>query len=110
MVDTSSSDIVPTDIVTLSVDKFISAAKIFYIQAMTLIKLRKNYATKVSKLPSGVFRCILEYQFPMFFTWRYSEACMPILQKQEIHFPAIDKLDFNNYLVALNEILNDSEY
>ena len=27
-------------------------------------------------------------------------------RKQDRHFPAIDKLDYDNYLVALNEILN----
>ena len=28
-------------------------------------------------------------------------------RQQDRHFPAIDKLDYNNYIVALNEILND---
>ena len=30
---------------------------------------------------------------------------MPIKGQQERHFPASDKLDFENYLVALNEII-----
>ena len=31
---------------------------------LTLVKLRENYACKLSKLPKGVFRCILEYYEP----------------------------------------------
>ena len=49
------------------------AAAIWYSNILALIKLRKKGATKVSKLPSGVFRCILEYQFPNKMTWRYSD-------------------------------------
>ncbi len=32
---------------------------------------------------------------------------MPIKDKQDRHFPAIEKLDYQNYLVAVNEILNE---
>ena len=63
----------------------------------------------MSKLPSGVFRCILEYQFPNVL-WRYAEPYMPILGQQSRHFPAIDKLDYENYLVAINKIPNYIEY
>jgi hypothetical protein len=31
---------------------------------------------------------------------------MPIKDQQDKHFPAIDKLDYDNYLVAINEILS----
>ena len=65
----------------------------------------------VSKLPSGVFRCVLEYQFPKFFTWRYSDPYMPIQgHQQDKHFPAIDNLDYNNYLVAINEKPGYTQY
>ena len=57
----------------------------------------------MSKLPRGVFRCVLEYQFPKLFV-RYSDPYLPIEYQQDKHFPAINKLDFNNYLVAINEI------
>ena len=37
--------------------------------------------------------------------YRVAEACGgQIKGQQDRHFPAIDKLDFNNYLVAINEI------
>ena len=37
------------------------------------------------------------------FTYRYSDPCMPIEnRKQDRHFPAKEKLDYNNYLVAVN--------
>jgi hypothetical protein len=64
----------------------------------------------VSKLPKGVFRCILEFQFPKVFCWRFSDPYEPIKGKQDIHFPTIDKLDYNNYLVAINEIPGLVEY
>ena len=65
----------------------------------------------MSKLPSGVFRCVLEYQFPNELSWRYSDPYAPIDgRQQEIHFPAIDKLDYENYLVALNELPDTIEY
>ncbi len=58
----------------------------------------------MSKLPRGVFRHMLEYKFPNEFHFRYSDPCVPIEKQQDRHFPAIDKLDYNNYLVAVNEI------
>jgi len=58
----------------------------------------------VSKLPSGVFRCVLEYQFPNEFSWKYSDPYEPLNgRQQDRHFPANDKLDYDNYLVAINE-------
>ena len=37
---------------------------------------------------------------------------MPIgyFEKQDRHFPAIDKLDYNNYLVAVNELPGTVQY
>jgi hypothetical protein len=37
-----------------------------------------------------------------------SAPYMPIKEKQDKHFPAIDQLDYNNWLVAINEISSDS--
>ncbi len=78
---------------------------------LAVVKLRQKGTTMVSKLPSGVFRHMLEYEFPNEFRFRYSEPTRPIQrQKQDRHFPAIDKLDCNNYLVAVNELPNDFQY
>ena len=74
-----------------------------------LIKLRQKGATKVSNLPKDVFRCILEYQFPNELCWRYSEPNEPIKDEQDRHFPAIENLNYENYLVAINWI-SDFEY
>ena len=35
---------------------------------------------------------------------------MPIQGQQDRHFPAADKLDYDNYLVAINETPNDVGY
>lgn len=40
------------------------------------------------------------------FIIKESSPYMPIKDKQDRHFPAVDKLDYNNYLVAVNEILD----
>ena len=62
-------------------------------------------------LPRGVFRCILEFQDPNELRWRYSDPYQPILgRKQDRHFPAIDKLDYKNYLVAINDKNYDNEH
>ena len=85
MVDASSCDIVPKgEIVSISMDKLDSAVDIFYGQAMSLIKLRKKGATKVSLLPRGVFRCIIERQLPkLFLLWRYSDPYVQIQGYQQ---------------------------
>ncbi len=62
-----------------------------------VIKLREKGTTMVSKLPSGVFRHMLEYKFPNEFVIRYSDPYMPLEdRKQDRHFPSIKKLDYNN--------------
>ncbi len=71
-----------------------------------MIKLRQKGTTMVSKLPSGVFRHMLEYKFPQKFIWRYSDLYLPLKdrKRQNKHFPAIEKLSYNNYLVAVMEV------
>ncbi len=56
----------------------------------------------VSQLPKGVFRCVLEYQQPNELLWRYSDPYLPIRDEQNTHFPAVEKLSYDNYLVAVN--------
>ncbi len=73
----------------------------WWINMLAVVKLREK-GTMVSKLPSGVFRHILFYFFPIF-RFRYSDPCAPIEWEQDRHFPAIEKLDYNNYLVAVYE-------
>ncbi len=60
----------------------------------------------VSILPKdGVFRCVLDYQSPKFLCWRYSELYVPIKKrKQDRHFPAVEKLSYDNYLAAVIEL------
>ncbi len=72
---------------------------------LAVVKLRQKGRTKVSKLPSGVFRHMLEYKFPNKFSFRYSEPCGGFIKnRQDRHFPAVEKLSLNNYLVAVNEM------
>ena len=100
-----------TDIVTantkapdfICMDQSHIAAEVWSNNMLALIKLRLKGTTKVTKLPSGVFRRILEYQFPNTLSWKYSDPYMPLQDQQDRHFPAIDKLDYENYLVAINE-------
>ena len=81
-----------------------SAADIWYGNIMALIKLRESGTTMVSILPKdSVFRCILEYQSPRFLCWRYSDPYMPLQGTQDRHFPAIENLDYDNYIVALDQ-------
>ena len=87
------------DIVAISSGEFDNAASTFYGNVMAAIKLRQKGTTMVSKLPGGVFRRMLEYKFPNELSFRYSEPCVPIENcKQDRHFPAIDKLSYDNYL------------
>ncbi len=54
-------------------DQLDSFSTQFYGNTMCLIMLRQKGTTMVSKLPSGVFRRILEYQAPKVMCWRYSD-------------------------------------
>ena len=78
---------------------------------LAVVKLRQKGTTMVSKLPRGVFRHMLEYEYPNEFIWRYSDPYLPLEnRKQDRHFPAIEKLSYDNYLVAVNELPNQYQY
>ena len=85
-------------------DKLDSAVDLYFGNILAVIKLHKNKI--LAKISNGVFRCILEYQFPKVLFWRYSDPFGRTWEEQDKHFPTIDKLDYDNYLVAVNEILN----
>ncbi len=70
---------------------------------LAVVKLRQKGTTKVSKLPSGVFRHMLEYKFPNEFSFRYSKPYVPISGAQDRKFPQTDKLDYNNYMVGIDD-------
>ncbi len=104
MVDTTSSgNLVNQDIVSaedrIRVNR---AAEIWWSNMQAVIMLRQKGTTKVSKLPGGVFRHMLEYKFPTELCYRYSDPYLPLEnRKQDRHFPAIEKLSYDNYLVAV---------
>ena len=107
MVDksTSTDNLSAHDIVThLDRTQIDSATKTWMSNIDAAIKLRQKGATMLSKLPSGVFRYMLDYQFPNELRYRYSEHYGPLRHNRQIRdFPEIDKLDYNNYLVAVDE-------
>ncbi len=70
---------------------------------LAVVKLRQKGTTMVSKLPSGVFRHMLEYKYPNEFIWRYSELFRPRFYCIVDHFPAVEKLSYDNYLVSIKE-------
>ncbi len=77
---------------------------------LAVVKLREKGTTMVSRLPKGVFRHMLEYKFPTE-SWRYCDPCgRQMNDKQDRHFPAVDKLHFNNYLVAVKQIGTDCQF
>ena len=63
------------------------------------MKLRENYATKLSKIPKGAFRCILEYIEPVMFkrviTCPHENKDLP----NNYSFP--DEISYHNPIVAL---------
>ncbi len=77
---------------------------------LAVVKLRQKGTTKVSKLPSGVFRHMLEYEFPNEFCFRYSKPYLPISKAQDRKFPQTDKLDYNNYMVGIEDSKTGTEY
>ena len=87
-----------------------STADKWWNNMLAVVKLRQKGTTKVSKLPNGVFRCILEYQFPNEFTWKYADPYMPIKGQQDRHFPAIEKLSYDNYLSAVIELKKPNSF
>jgi hypothetical protein len=70
---------------------------------LAVVKLRQKGKTMVSKLPSGVFRHMLEYKFPEVLFYRYSKPYVPISRAQDRQFPAIDKLSYDNYMVGIED-------
>ena len=94
---TSKQNLVSHDMVIAKQDSLRSSsvAQIWWGNMQSVVKLRQKGTTKVSKLPSGVFRHMLEYEFPIF-RFRYSEPTGPIEQYHDRHFPAIGKLSYRN--------------
>ncbi len=80
MVDsTSTQNLVNQDIVTNEDRSRINNfADQWWSNMLAVIKLRQKGTTKLSKLPLGVFRHMLEYKFPNELSFRYSEPCAPI--------------------------------
>ncbi len=73
---------------------------------LAVVKLRQKGTTMVSKLPGGVFRHMLEYEYPNEFSFRYSKPYLPISKVQDRKFPQTDKLDYNNCMVGIEDSLN----
>ncbi len=95
----------------IHMDELDRLAEINYGKVLAVIKLWQRGATKLRKLPKDVFRCILERQISMRLLWRYSDPYMSINGRQlDRHFPDINKLCYDNYLVAVNEIPASTKY
>ncbi len=78
---------------------------------LAVVKLRKKGTTIVSKLPSGVFRHVLEYKYPNEFSFRYSDPCGGhVKRKHNRHFPAVEKLHYDNYLVTVKHLGTSGEF
>ena len=77
MVDKSAStyNLPAHDFIYSNVDRtrINSAADKWWSNMLAVVKLRQKGTTKVNKLPSGVFRHMLEYKFPRVLFWRYSD-------------------------------------
>ena len=83
-------------------------AEMLMSEIAALIKLRQKGTTMVSILPKGVFRCVLEYQITKVLISRYSAPYVRLNnRKQNIHFPALDKLSYDNHLLAVNALSSD---
>ena len=57
-----------------------SPGSLHYMNALALMKLRENYANRLSKIPKDAFRCILEYCEPVMSKWitehyKYNPQC-----------------------------------
>ncbi len=104
MVDsTSTLNLVNNDIVVAQDRSRINSfADKWWSNMLAVVKLRKKGTTMVSKLPSGVLRHLLEYKFPNELCYRLSDPIEPLLNSKQIrHFPAIEKLSYDNYLVSI---------
>ncbi len=81
MVDsTSTQNLVSQDIDTTVQDRshINSAADKWWSNMLVVVKLRQKGTTKVSRLPRGVFRHMLEYEYPNELSFRYSDHYAPI--------------------------------
>ena len=87
-----------------------SFADKWWSNMLAVVKLRQKGTTIVSKLPGGVFRHMLEYQIPKPPLYRYSKPYRPISQAQDRKFPATDKLDYDNYMVGIEDSKRGVEY
>ncbi len=99
MVDNSSSGTMTNQHIAAAENRcrINSAADKWWSNMQAVIKLRQKGATMVSKLPRGVFRHMLEYKIPNEFRFRYSQPyCHHFGRKWDRHFPAIEKLSYNN--------------
>ena len=54
------------------------AADNWWSNMLAVVKLRQIGTTMVSKLPGGVFRHMLEYEYPNEFSFRYSDHRSPM--------------------------------
>ncbi len=104
MVDDSTQILVNQDIVFDEQDNshVDIAAEIWWSNMLAVVKLRQKGTTMLSKLQRGVFRHMLEYKFPKQLYYRYCDPYDPIEWEQYNHFPDIEKLSYDNYLVAVN--------
>ncbi len=77
---TSTKNLVNQDIVTAKQDNshINSTANKWWSNMLAVVKLRQKGTTMVSKLPRGVFRHMLEYEFPNELSYRYSTPYRPI--------------------------------
>jgi hypothetical protein len=44
------------------------------------------------------------------FTYRLADPYLPVEKEQDRHFPAIDKLNYDNYLISINQIHSTEQY
>ncbi len=104
MVDTTSIQNVPNQDIVAAENRICTnlTAEIWMSNIDALIKLWQKGTTLVSILPKGVFRCILDMQFPKE-SWRYSQPYFKFHgNKQDRHFPAFKRLSYDNNLVEIN--------
>ncbi len=70
---------------------------------LAVVKLRQKGTKMRSKLPRSVFRYMQEYKFTNELSIKYYDPYAPIWKQQNRNFPAVDKLNYNNCLVAFIE-------
>ncbi len=78
MVETTSTSNKITNVAAEDHIRFARAADVWWGNMLAVIKLRQKGATKVSMLPNGVFRYMLEYKFPNELLYRLSDPYKPI--------------------------------